>query len=104
AAYRLLDLQKEVVATGKKVSFCLEDVVQWNPKAPADPKFDCSNQGIHAGWSDVYDSGLPGQWVDITGVPPGKYLLEVIMNPDQFLSEADYGNNVTRELVTIGPP
>lgn len=102
ASYRVLDLQGGVAATGIKVSFCLEDVARDDPDAPPDARYHCLDQGIQAGWADVYDSGLPGQWVDITDVPPGDYLLEVTINPDRVLPESDYDNN--RATVPISVP
>lgn len=101
ARYRLLDAQGTVAAVGRKVSFCLLDVLRWNASAVSDSKFTCEYQGIQAGWSDIYDSGLEGQWVDITGVAAGDYTLEVTMNPDHILLESDYTNNVTTIPVTI---
>ena len=64
-------------------------------------RFSCEVQGIQAGWSDIYSSGLPGQWVNITGVPPGSYVLEITLNPDGILPEADLTNNTTRVPVVI---
>ena len=101
AAYTLRDLDGAIVAQGRKVSFCLEDVSQWDPQAPFDAKFDCENQGIQAGWSDIYDGGLPGQWIDITGLPAGDYELEITINPEHLIPEADYTNNTTIVPVTI---
>jgi hypothetical protein len=101
AGYRLLDQQGAVVRTGNKVSFCLEDVIPWDVWSPSWSKYDCEEQGIQAGWADVYDSGLPGQWIDITGVPAGDYLLEVTINPDRILRESDYTNNSAVVPVTI---
>lgn len=103
AQYRLLNMQNEIAAVGRKVSFCLEDIYRWNDSAPVESKFTCDYQGIQAGWSDIYNSGLEGQWVDITGVPAGEYLLEVTMNPEHFLLESDYTNNSTTIQVTIPP-
>jgi hypothetical protein len=101
ASYRLLDASGQAVAIGNKVSFCLEDVIPWDPTATAASRYDCADQGIQAGWADVYDSGLPGQWINITGVPAGTYLLEVTVNPDQILPESDYTNNAVTVEVTI---
>jgi hypothetical protein len=103
ARYRLLDSDRNVVALGKKVSFCLLDLERWDPSAAEEGKFDCQDQGIQSGWADVYDSGLPGQWIEITGIPPGTYTLEVTMNADQILEEVDYTNNSTSIEVTIEP-
>src|SRR4030095_5880352 len=101
ASYRLLDAIGEEVAAGRKVSFCLEDVRRWDSAANPAEVYNCSDQGIQAGWSDIYDSGLPGQWIDVTGLPAGTYTLEITMNPEQVLLEADYTNNTTSIQVEI---
>jgi hypothetical protein len=101
ASYRLLDSIGEEVAAGQKASFCLLDSERWDSASNAFPVFDCDNQGIQAGWSDVYDAGLPGQWIDVTGLPAGTYTLEITLNPDQILEEADYTNNTTSIEVEI---
>lgn len=104
ASYRLLDLGGGVVATGAKVSFCLEDVAPFALDAARTRRYSCSDQGIQSGWADVYDSGLDGQWVDITGVAPGDYDLEVTVNPAALLPESDATNNAARVRVTIPAP
>jgi len=101
ANYRLLDSIGEEVAAGRKVSFCLLDTIRWDSASNPNPRYDCNVQGIQAGWADVYDAGLPGQWIDITGLPAGTYTLEVTMNPDQIIEEADYTNNTTSLQVEI---
>jgi hypothetical protein len=101
ARYRLLDSAGQDVATGRKVSFCLLDLSRWDPKANHIGRFDCEEQGIQSGWADIYDSGLPGQWIDITGIPPGIYTLEVTMNPEQVIPESNYLNNTATVGVVI---
>ena len=97
----LKDKDGAVVAQGRKVSFCLEDVRQWDPTSPKSSKFDCDSQGIQTGWSDIYDSGLPGQWIDISGIAAGDYQLEITINPEHVIDEADYSNNTATVPVTI---
>jgi hypothetical protein len=104
ARYRLLDAAGQEAATGRKVSFCLLDSERWDDKAPSRPRFTCSAQGIQAGWGDTYDAGLPGQWIEIDGVPPGTYTLEVAINPDGILAETDSGNNTATVEVEIPAP
>ena len=71
------------------------------------PKFDCANQGISRGFSDWYEAGLPCQWIDISGVPAGDYILRITLNqprPDTalpVLNERDYGNNMLEAVITI---
>lgn len=78
ARYELLD-GDQLIATGHKQAFCLLDTISWAwPFALS--QFNCGNQGISRGFSDFYESGLPCQWVDITGLPAGDYTLRVTLN------------------------
>lgn len=101
AQYRLLDTAGAVVRTGKKVGFCLMDITRIDSAANPSARYTCSSQGIQAGWADVYSSNLSGQWIDITGVPAGTYVLEIVMDPMNLIDEADETNNTSRIHVTI---
>ena len=101
AEYRLLDSVGSLVRTGRKVGFCLMDITRVNTGANPAARYTCSNQGIQAGWADIYSSNLSGQWVDITGLPAGNYVLEITMDPMNLIDELDETNNVTRANVTI---
>ena len=101
--YRLLDAAGCVIARGHKNGWCVIDLEQVVSGSPSTGMFSCSNMGISAGWADVYGAGTACQWVDITDVPPGNYILEATVNPDRVLTESDYGNNTARVPVTIGP-
>jgi hypothetical protein len=52
----------------------------------------------------VYGSGLDCQWVDITSVPNGDYLLRISINPDRVLPESNFDNNVAEVPVRIADP
>jgi hypothetical protein len=101
-AYRLLDGDGKLVAPGRKQAFCLLDTTPVLPDAPVDALYDCENQGIQRGWADVYAVGLPCQWIDVTGVPLGNYVLEVEINPDRVIAESRYDDNTYQVPVTIG--
>src|SRR2546426_104462 len=80
ARYELLTARGANVVTGRKQAFCLEDFAPYSSTAgPA--KFTCAYQGISIGWQDVYGKYLDCQWLDVTDVPGGKYLLRVTINP-----------------------
>lgn len=98
-AYELISDDGTIVATGRKQGFCLMDAVQVSPGGPG--QFTCDYQGISPGWSDVYDRSLDCQWIDITDVDPGNYLLRLTVNPDFDFAEADYGNNQAEFRVNL---
>ncbi len=101
AVYDLLDANGNSVASGNKIGFCLLDDRPWSTTANPTPKYDCNNQGIQAGWSDVYAAGLPCQFIDITSVPAGEYVLRMEVNPYGALAESDTNNNVILVSVSI---
>jgi hypothetical protein len=101
ASSRLLDLQGNELRAGNKVSFCLLDGLRWRGDALLRGRYNCETQGIQAGWADVYDSGLPGQWIEIGDLAPGNYQLELTVNPDGILAETNYDNNVVTIPVTV---
>ncbi|KIG19482.1 Lysyl oxidase [Enhygromyxa salina] len=105
ARYELLE-GDTVVATGHKQAFCLLDQISWAWPFEL-PKFDCVNQGVSRGFTDVYEAGLPCQWVDVTDTPPGDYMLRIALNQPRpahaqpMLNERDYTNNVIEFPVII---
>ncbi len=103
AEYRLVDAMGRDVARGRKQAFCLEDTDRYNATQPlADrDRFSCSNQGIHAGWMDVYPRGLDCQYIDVTDVPPGTYRIRATVNGERRIAEARYDNNVGELTVEI---
>ena len=105
--YTLLETDgTTVAAAGHKQSFCLEDVEQYAQAPAPDPAvpFTCDDQGLHVGWEDVYPSDIDCQWIDITGVPPGDYLLQVAVNTAGYLPESNYANDSATVPVTIPAP
>jgi hypothetical protein len=83
----------EVRALGVKNGWCLMDVAEYGASGVSCDFYTCSAQGISAGCADVYTAGLPCQWIDVTGVPDGEYVLRVTTNPDRRVYELDYTNN-----------
>jgi lysyl oxidase-like protein 2/3/4 len=59
------------------------------------------NQGISVGWADEYVFQLDGQWIDITDVASGSYVLEVETNPTWAIQEKNYLDNSYAVSVTI---
>lgn len=100
--YRLLDASGRAVAEGVKQSFALMDVERLEGTPDTVPsRFNGSYQGISAGFADVYGAGLACQWLDVTDVPPGDYVLEATVNPDGVVEESTRDNNQVRIPVTV---
>ncbi|XP_061586983.1 protein-lysine 6-oxidase-like [Cololabis saira] len=94
--YDLLDIATgRKVAEGHKASFCLEDT-------GCDPgfrrRYACTahTQGLSPGCYDTYAANIDCQWIDITDVPPGNYILKVMVNPNFHVVESDFSNNAVR--------
>ena len=107
ANYELVDPAGNVTMVGHKQAFCLVDTrpyVEGDPEVPEQGVYNCQNQGIQRGWSDIYHSDLPCQYIDITGVPDGSYTLRVSVNQAMGIEESNYDNNTVEVPVTIGDP
>ncbi|NXR05176.1 LOXL1 oxidase, partial [Sagittarius serpentarius] len=95
--YDLLDATTgRKVAEGHKASFCLEDTTCdfGNLK-----RYACTahTQGLSPGCYDTYNADIDCQWIDITDVQPGNYVLKVVqVNPKYIVLESDFTNNVVR--------
>lgn len=104
ALYELLDASGTVVKTGRKQGFCIEDTLP-SDDGPAPPRrYDCTSQGVQVGWADWYPAVLDCQWIDVTDVPPGDYVLRVFWNPTRRMPETRLDNNEGRVPITIPAP
>jgi len=102
AEYRLKNSDGSLAVLGRKIGFCLEDILRWDSSAPNSRKYDCTYQGIQKGWADVYSETTPCNWIDITGLPGGNYSLELEVNPTHGIAESDYSNNTASIPVSFG--
>jgi hypothetical protein len=107
----------EPVRPGEKTGFCLGDRYETRGEAeiegkPARPVWteECGREqpgllevreGISPGYGDDYAPALEGQFVDVTNLPAGRYLLVHRTNPDRVLEESDYGNNAASVLIQL---
>ena len=104
-----LDSKGRPVANGQewpdaKVGFCFYDFSQWLYTGPLDNVYshescgkrddDEVGMGLSVGWGDTYPSALPGQFVDVTDIPDGRYRLWVEADAAGSFREATRDNNV----------
>jgi hypothetical protein len=99
--WTLTRLDGKVLKRSAKRAFCLTDTEPYSASAGPSSGFNCENQGLTAGWQDVYARTLDCQWLDVTGVPKGRYLLKVTVNPNRRFRERNYGNNTVTVPVRI---
>jgi hypothetical protein len=95
AEYLLFDEYNQPVQSGFKNGFCVLDL---ECGGGGQGKYGCGNMGITAGCGDIYDAGLDCQWIDITDIDTGQYMLVVRVNwdhsPDKLGHyEKSYNNN-----------
>jgi hypothetical protein len=105
-----------LVRPSEKTGFCLGDRYEtegadvegkparavWTDECGRDqPGLLTLRQGISPGYGDDYDPGLEGQFVDVTNVPAGRYVLVHRSNPERALEESDYENNAASVLIQL---
>ena len=106
-----------LVRPSEKTGFCLGDRYEtekgervegkperavWTDECGRDqPGLLTLQQGISPGYGDDYDPGLEDQFVDVTNVPPGRYLLVHRTNPERSIEEASYENNAASVLIQL---
>jgi hypothetical protein len=93
------------VGTGAKHGFCFYDNYRYgSTRAPfytlAGGACGISSDlrvkmGLSVGWGDIYDWNLPGQYIDITRLSPGKYKLWGVADPSGWFQEEVGTNNFT---------
>ncbi|HVF53309.1 MAG TPA: lysyl oxidase family protein [Actinomycetota bacterium] len=88
------------VATSEKSGFCPED-----SGGGGESRYTCGAEysadsgtvaqivGISPGSHDIYGMHLPDQFVEVSGVPDGFYVLKVAIDPDDALVESDESDN-----------
>ena len=106
----------KLVAASRKVGFCLADdrLVYPSPATPPAPHYpfgatshlgcdQTATQGLSVGWADTYVFALPGQDLDITGLPRGHYCLVMRADPLDLLEETDHFGNDRRARLVLRP-
>jgi hypothetical protein len=91
-SYTLSKRSDAFVKDGFKQAFCLMDSARWDPSAPA-RFYDCHDQGVQAGWEDIYSSSLACQFINLDGVANGDYRLVASTNVLGAVTEENLRNN-----------
>ena len=97
---------RDAARVSEKTGFCFWDNRRHDLSldgAPEDPAYAASlcgdlrsignRMGLSVGWGDRYRSTLAFQWVEITGLPDGRYTLVAEADPDRLFLEEDRSNN-----------
>jgi len=102
--YQLLNMDRTVAAQGHKQAFCLEDLLKYSNDNKSNG-YTCASQGITSGWADWYFKQLSGQWIDITGVPEGDYIVHVEINAAGTFAEGAnrYPNVIETDIHVPNP-
>jgi Lysyl oxidase len=79
AEYLLYETNGNVLPIGFKNGFCVLDL---ECSGGGTAQYGCSYMGISAGCGDIYDAYLDCQWVDVTTVADGDYILVTRVNWD----------------------
>lgn len=106
AEYVMYDSQGQALPIGFKNGFCVMDL---ECSGGGTFQYGCNNMGISQGCGDIYGAGLNCQWVDITDVADGDYILAIKINWDQSPDalgryEQGYMNNWAQVCVNISRP
>lgn len=95
------------LAQKTEAGFCLEDTIQMPGAGPRRYSVSQSGfcwqtrpsgqttltMGITPGWKDEYHDRLTYQWVDVSSVQPGRYVLAGRVDPRDVILESDEFNN-----------
>jgi Lysyl oxidase len=102
-----------LVGRSRKVGFCLGDrylVPGSDPNLLPVYTSECGKNrpdlqrlraGISPNFGDDYVPQKEGQYVDVSGLPAGRYELVHVANPGGNILESDYGNNAASVLVQL---
>ena len=95
-----------------KYGFCFFDTTRWSASARPLPTYAISGcgtpasltakVGLSAGWADIYPWNFSGQYIDVTGVPWGRYLLCVTADPKKRFLQSDTTNDEAWVRLKIG--
>uniref|UniRef100_A0A6I8NBT6 Lysyl oxidase homolog n=1 Tax=Ornithorhynchus anatinus TaxID=9258 RepID=A0A6I8NBT6_ORNAN len=94
--YDILTPNGSKVAEGHKASFLPEGHRVSGGRLQTLRVRQLREQGITVGCWDLYRHDIDCQWIDITDVKPGDYILQVVINPNFEVAESDFSNNAMK--------
>jgi hypothetical protein len=116
--YELRTPHGEAVGRDRKTGFCLGDRYDAHAgsRIPGEPRRavwtqECGRdqaerlrirEGLSPGFGDDYVPLLEGQFIDVTGLRPGRYILIHRVNAAGDLRESSYANNAASALLKLG--
>lgn len=103
---RAHDPGNAVLGVDQKTGFCLAATLNGNC-GENNPSLLSIAESLNAGGADIYSGERDGQYVDVTGFPPGLYELVQWVNSDCSLIETTHDDNASAlvvELVAGSPP
>lgn len=100
AVYELLNQDRTVVISGHKQGYSFEDSLKYG--GGKSNGYNLALQGITSGWANKQTTG---QWIDITGVPEGDYIVRVTVNAAGTFDEGSnrYTNSVETSIHVPDP-
>ena len=110
--YALTTASGKVVVRDRKTGFCLGDRYASSPPPGATKQYTsrCGlgeparlgiEEGISPGYGDAYEANLEGQYLPLTGLENGRYLLVHRVNSDGRLRETRADNNAASLLLQL---
>lgn len=106
-----------VVGTLAKHGFLMQDGFKYRttlPGFPLRPVYNAAHfpdmrnkqalsvtEGVSVGWGETYGLNTNLQWIDITGLPNGRYRLTLSANDAGWFTESDTANNTATAVVKI---
>lgn len=99
---------------GAKVGFCFFDTNAWDLSLPGAPggrvyqQSGCgtrsslsASMGLSVGWADKYPANFAYQWIDLTGIPGGRYRVCVTVDKQGYFRETSESDNAAWADVTF---
>ena len=115
--YELRTVAGQPLGRDHKTGFCLGDRydASMSTRLPSEPTRafwtqECGRgqserrrilEGISPGFGDDYVPLLEGQYIEVTGLAPGRYVLVHRVNSDRDIRESSYANNAASALLEL---